>query len=308
MVTAAAVLSFLLLAGCQGGAPPGSGNAGDPQPPEVLATTGMVADLAREIAGDAAPVEALMASGVDPHLYKARESDVRRLADADLVLMNGLHLEAKMGQMLRKIGRSRPVVAIAETLPEDRLIVVDEASGAHDPHVWFDVSLWAETIPSVANALAERMPDEENSIRERAEDLRGRLGDLDRWVEEQIASIPQQRRVLVTAHDAFGYFGRRYGMEVVGIQGISTAGEAGVQDVERVVDLVSERAVPAIFVESSVPKRTVQAVVSGCAARGHEVSVGGELYSDSMGSPGTPEGTYEGMVRHNVNTIVEALR
>jgi manganese/zinc/iron transport system substrate-binding protein len=300
-VTAIAVLP--LLAGCQG-----SGDADGQQPPNVLATTGMVSDLAREISADAAPVEALMASGVDPHLYRARESDVRRLADADLVFMNGLHLEAKMGQVLQKIGRSRPVVAIAETLPEDRLIVVDEASGAHDPHVWFDVSLWAETIPAVADALAEQMPDEAEGIRERAAALRSRLDELDGWVEEQIASIPEERRVLVTAHDAFGYFGRRYGMEVVGIQGISTAGEAGVQDVERVVELVSERGIPAIFVESSVPKRTVQAVVSGCAARGHEVSVGGELYSDSMGPPGTREGSYEGMVRHNVNTIVEALR
>lgn len=312
---AIAAAALLAAFGCGGGGS-GGGAAGEDTPgggdppaaPTVLATTGMVADLARQVAGDDAPVDALMASGVDPHLYRARESDVRRLAEAELVFMNGLHLEAKMGQVLRKIGRSRPVVAIAETLPEDQLIVVDPESGAHDPHVWFDVSLWAQTVPAVADALAEQMPGAETAIRERAAQLSGRLAELDAWVEEQIATIPPERRVLVTAHDAFGYFGRRYGIEVVGIQGISTAGEAGVQDVERVIDLVVERGIPAIFVESSVPRRTVEAVVEGAAARGHEVAIGGELFSDSMGAPGTPEGTYEGMVRHNVTTIVEALR
>ena len=296
---------LIVLAGC--GPEEGASGHGD-GPPQVLATTGMVADLAREVAGDAASIEALMAPGVDPHLYKARESDVRRLASADLVLMNGLHLEAKMGQVLGKIGRTRPVVAIAETLPEKRLIVVDENSGAHDPHVWFDVSLWAGTVPAVADALAGVLPDREAEIRARAGALQRRLEDLDRWVAERVETIPAHHRVLVTAHDAFGYFGRRYGMEVVGIQGISTASEAGVRDVERVVELVSSRGIPAIFVESSVPRRTVQAVVSGCAARGHDVEIGGELFSDSMGPQGTPEARYEGMVRHNVRTLVEALQ
>jgi manganese/zinc/iron transport system substrate-binding protein len=268
----------------------------------------MVADLAREVAGDAAAIEALMAPGVDPHLYKARESDVRRLADADLVLMNGLHLEAKMGQVLEKIGRQRPVVAIAETLPAERLLVVDETSGAHDPHVWFDVSLWADTVPAVADALAQAAPGRADEIRARADSLRERLIELDGWVAEQIETVPEDHRVLVTAHDAFGYFGRRYGLEVVGVQGISTATEAGVRDVERVVDLIASRGIPAIFVESSVPRRTVEAVVRGCAARGHDVAIGGELFSDSMGPEGTPEARYEGMVRHNVRTIVEALR
>jgi manganese/zinc/iron transport system substrate-binding protein len=299
------LLLLVALLGCQ---PEGPSPSPDGAAPNVLATTGMVADLAREVLGEAADVEALMAPGVDPHLYKARESDVRRLASADLVLMNGLHLEAKMGEVLEKIGRNRPVVAIAESLEENRLIVVDEGSGTHDPHVWFDVSLWADTVPTVADALVGVLPDREEGLRARAEDLGDRLRELDAWVADQIETIPAERRVLVTAHDAFGYFGRRYGMEVVGIQGISTASEAGVRDVERVVELVSSRDIPAIFVESSVPRRTVEAVVSGCAARGHDVAIGGELFSDSMGAKGTPEARYEGMVRHNVRTIVEALR
>lgn len=274
----------------------------------ILATTGMVADLARQVAGDDVSVEALMAPGVDPHLYKARESDVRRLARADLVLYNGLHLEAKMGDVISKIGRTRPVVAIAESLPEADLLVTDPQRGVHDPHVWFDISLWADTVPAVADALAEADPQNAAGYRERADALQASLDELDAWVSSRFEELPAERRVLVTAHDAFGYFGRRYGFEVVGIQGISTATEAGVRDVERIVDLVVEQKVPAIFVEASVPRRTVEAVVNAARSRGHEIRVGGELFSDSMGAPGTPEGTYEGMVRHNVNTILEALQ
>ena len=290
-----------------------AGTAGDDPPGadpllQVVTTTGMIADTARAVAGDRADVAALMGSGVDPHLYKASESDVRRLGEADLVLYNGLHLEGKMGEILEKMARSRPVVAVAEVVPEDRRRKPDGYEGQYDPHVWFDVSLWALTVDPVVEALSGVDPAHATDYRTRGDALKARYTELDGWVEARIAELPPEQRVLVTAHDAFGYFGQRYGVEVSGIQGLSTAAEAGLADVDRVVDLVSDRKLRAIFVESSVPQRSIDAVLSACEARGHDVALGGELFSDAMGAPDTPEGTYDGMVRHNTNTIVEALR
>jgi manganese/zinc/iron transport system substrate-binding protein len=253
-------------------------------------------------------VQALMGPGVDPHLYKASEGDVQRLAQADLILYNGLHLEGKMADILVKLARGRPVVALGEGIPEEALREPPEFAGQYDPHVWFDVSMWRQTLPVVAEELAALDPDHAADYRANADRYAAELAALDAWVEERIASLPPERRVLITAHDAFGYFGRRYGMQVVGIQGISTLAEAGLQDIERVVDLVVDSEVPAIFVESSVPRRTVEAVQGAVRSRGRELASGGELFSDSLGAAGSPEGTYPGMVRHNVETIVEALR
>jgi manganese/zinc/iron transport system substrate-binding protein len=249
-----------------------------------------------------------MGPGVDPHLYKPTERDVRRLSGADLILYNGLHLEGKMGEILEKLGRSRAVVPVAEAVPTDQLRSPPEFVGAYDPHVWFDVRLWMHTIDPALEALVRLRPEAQPLLRERAEDFRRRLGELDSWVEEQIASLPEGQRVLVTAHDAFGYFGQRYGMEVVGLQGISTVTEATIRDIERVVDLLVSRGIKAIFVEASVPRRNVEAVREACRDRGHQIEIGGELFSDSMGPSGTPEGTYIGMVRANVRTIVGALK
>ncbi|MEM8933806.1 MAG: zinc ABC transporter substrate-binding protein, partial [Acidobacteriota bacterium] len=277
-----------------------------------VATTGMIADTVTRLVGELADsgqvtVEGLMGPGIDPHLYKASESDVRTLAEADLILYNGLFLEGKMGDILVKMARDRSVVAISETIPEDRRREPPELQGHYDPHIWFDVSLWAETVTPMTEALIELMPDQAVVLYANAEALRAELSALDAWARGRIDSIPEGRRVLVTAHDAFGYFGDRYGLEVIGIQGISTLAEAGLQDVERVVDLVVERRIPAIFVESSVPRRTVDAVIAAAADRGHTVTIGGELFSDAMGAEGTSEGTYDGMVRHNVDTLVDAL-
>jgi manganese/zinc/iron transport system substrate-binding protein len=294
------------VAACGGGGGGGQPEAGGPV--RIVATTNIVADTARRLAGDHARVEALMGPGVDPHLYKASESDVRRLAEADLILYNGLHLEGKMGDILVKMARNRPVVALGEGIPPEALREPPEFAGQYDPHVWFDVSLWARTLPVIAEELAALDPAHAADYRANADAYGAELTRLDAWVETEIASLPEERRVLVTAHDAFGYFGRRYGMRVVGIQGISTLAEAGLQDVERVVNLVLESGVPALFVESSVPRRTAEAVVAGVRSRGREVEIGGELFSDSLGPKGSPEGTYPGMVRHNVTTIVEALR
>lgn len=305
----APLLAALVLAGCgqPAGAPAASGAAAGGKL-KVVATTGIIADLAGQIAGELATVEALMGSGVDPHLYKASESDVRRLAEADLVLYNGLFLEGKMGDILGKLGKSRPVVAIAESLPKDKLRHPPEMQGHPDPHVWFDVSLWAETVPGITEALVKLLPESEAALRENAARLAGRLAELDAYAQSRIAEIPAQQRVLVTAHDAFGYFGQRYGLEVYGIQGISTVSEAGLRDVERVVGIVALRKIPAIFVESSVPQRTIESVQAAVRDQGHQVAIGGSLYSDAMGAPGTPEGTYDGMVRHNVDILVTALK
>ena len=297
----------LLLIACDGpDAGPDAGRAEGPL--RIVATTGMIGDTAARIAGEHAIVESLMGPGVDPHLYKASEGDIRKLTDADLILYNGLHLEGKMGDVLVKLARQRPVVAVSETIPDEQLREPPEFLGQYDPHIWFDVSLWAETLGPIAEALADLAPEHAEEFRSRADALRDELLELDGWVAERIGEIPGERRLLITAHDAFGYFGQRYEIEVVGIQGISTLAEAGLQDVERVVDLIVDRGVKAIFVESSVPRRAVEAVQRAVQERGREVEIGGQLFSDAMGPAGTPEGTYVGMVRHNVDTIVESLR
>lgn len=304
-LASAALSALLFLASAC--APGPDGGAVDGGLPKVVTTTNLIGDLAREIGGDRVRVESLMGPGVDPHLYKASESDVRRLAEADLILYNGLHLEGKMGDILEKMGRNRPVLAVTGAMPESELVDPPEYEGLYDPHVWFDVGLWSRTVEPVVEALSELSPADAETFRERGDAYRAELEALDAWVASEIERIPPELRVLVTAHDAFGYFGRAYGVEVVGIQGISTLAEAGLRDVERVVELVVEREIPAIFVESSVPRRTVEAVLAAARERGHQVTIGGELFSDSLGAAGSPEGTYEGAVRYNVSTIVDAL-
>ena len=274
----------------------------------VVATTGMIAWMAQQVAGDAVEVVALMGPGVDPHLYKASEGDVRRLGEADLVLYNGLHLEGKMGEIFAKMGASRPVVPVSRDLPEDQLRRLAGTQDLHDPHIWFDVRLWAKTVPLVESELGKVYPEHKAAFARNAAQLAEDLASLDAWVAGEIASIPREQRLLVTAHDAFGYFGDRYDIEVRGLQGVSTVAEAGLQDVEQLVDLIVSRKVKAVFVETSVPRRAIEAVQAACRSRGHEVAIGGQLFSDAMGAAGTPEGSYPGMVRHNVNAIVGALR
>lgn len=275
--------------------------------PKVIATTGMIADLARGLSGGRADVKALMGEGVDPHLYKPSPGDLRLLADASLVLFHGLHLEGKMGDTLERLGKSGRVVEVGAALDPTRLIEPVEAEGHPDPHVWFDVELWAGAIAPVKAALTAVDPGAREAFEANAEELSRVLAELDAYAKAVIASIPPDRRVLVTAHDAFGYFGRAYGIEVLAIQGISTDSEASLKDINALVDLLVSRKVPAVFVESSVPPKTIEALVEGCRSRGHALIIGGELFSDAMGKEGTPEGTYVGMVIHNVDTIAKAL-
>ena len=296
---------LLLLSGC---APSRSADRVEGQPLRVLATTGMVADAARVIGADAVEITALMGPGVDPHLYKASERDVRALAEADLVLYNGLHLEGKMAELFTRLAKSRHVVPVAAAIPESLLRHPSEFAGHPDPHVWFDVAMWSHAVERVRDALSEASPGQREAFASRASAYLDTLRVLDAWTRGEMALIPERQRVLVTAHDAFGYFGRAYGVEVVGLQGISTVSEFGLADVRRLVDLIVSRGVKAVFVESSVPRRSIEAVAEGCRARGHDVAIGGTLYSDALGADGTPEGTYVGMFRTNVRTIVGALR
>jgi manganese/zinc/iron transport system substrate-binding protein len=303
----AAALIAAMAAAC-GGSRTGQPHAREEGAPRrAVCTIGMITDVVKRVAGNHLEVEGLMASGVDPHLYKASEGDVRKLGEADIIFYNGLNLEGKMGDIFVKMSRSRPVVAVTEGIPVELLREPPEFAGHYDPHIWFDVSLWVRTVDVIEKALSELDPAHAAEFASNAAGLKTELNDLDTWVHTRIQEIPPDQRVLVTAHDAFGYFGQRYGLEVIGLQGISTSAEAGLADVERVVNLILSRKIRAIFVESSVPKRTIEAVQAACRSKGHDVAIGGELYSDAMGAPGTPDGTYIGMVRANVETLVGAL-
>lgn len=303
------LLAVMLLAGCS---PESHSTSGGPEVAgrkiKVVCTIGMIADIVRVVGGDRVDVEGLMGPGVDPHLYKASEGDVRRLAGADIIFYNGLNLEGKMGDLFVRMSATRPTVPVTEGVAEKQLRAPPEFAGHHDPHVWFDVTLWMSAVQRVEQALSKLDPAHAADYAGRSAAYLKELAALDAFVKARVAEIPKERRVLVTAHDAFGYFGARYDIEVVALQGISTATEAGVGDVKRLVDLVVERRIKAIFVESSVPRRTIEAVVEAARSRGHDVTVGGSLFSDALGDGGTREGTYVGMIRHNVNTIVEALK
>lgn len=274
----------------------------------IVTTCGMVTDIVRQVAGDRAKVTGLMGEGVDPHLYKPTRDDVAKLLQADVVFYSGLMLEGRMTDTFLKVARrGTPVFAVTELLDEKFLLEPEEFQGHTDPHVWMDVAGWMEAVKVVARSLGEVDPDHAALYGQNANRYIAQLARLDDYAKKTIASIPKERRVLITAHDAFNYFGRAYGIEVRGIQGISTESEAGVADINRLVDLLVERKIPAIFVESSVSDKNIRALIEGCKSRGHAVRIGGELFSDAMGRTGTYEGTYPGMIDHNVTLIARAL-
>jgi len=269
----------------------------------VVATVAMVGDLARAVAGECAQVDVLMGPGIDPHLYAPRPSDLRLLRDADLVLHVGLGLEGRFGALLGQMGPA--ALAVAEALPEGAVVTGPE--GGPDPHLWMDPALWAGTIGPMADALAALAPGCAADMAARADALGAELAALDGWVAAGIATIPEPARVLVTAHDAFGYFARRYGLEEAALQGFSTEAEASIADISETAALVIARGVPAVFVETTVNPRAVAALTEAVAAQGGSVAIGPELYSDAMGDPATPEGSYVGMIRHNALAIIGAL-
>lgn len=278
------------------------------EPLQVVATTGMVADITRNVAKDHVEVQALMGEGVDPHLYKPTAADAKHILAADCIVYSGLMLEGRMADTFFKAARmGKPVYPVTELLDESFLLEPPEFEGHWDPHVWMDVDAWSQAVDAIATALCEQDPHHCKAYQMNALAYKEKLVDLNEYAKKSIASIPKVKRVLVTAHDAFNYFGRAYGIEVIGIQGLSTESEAGIDDVNRLVDMLVERGITAVFVESSVSDRNVKALIEGAASRGHEVNIGGELFSDAMGEAGTYEGTYIGMIDHNITTLTRAL-
>ncbi len=276
-------------------------------PVNVVATTGMIADAAAVVGGEAVEVRALMGPGVDPHAYRQTRSDIVATARADLVLWHGLYLEAQMEEFLLDLADTNSVIAVAEALPRDRLLGSADYQDQVDPHVWMDPDLWDDVVQEVSSALTEVMPEHAEMIAANTGAYLEDIAALSAYSHEVLATVPEHARVLVTAHDAFSYFGAAYGFEVVGIQGISTESEAGLQRIGALVDLLVERDIGAVFVESSVSDRNIRALIEGAASRGHQVVIGGELYSDAMGEAGTYEGTWVGMIDHNVTLITRAL-
>ncbi|HET6424011.1 MAG TPA: zinc ABC transporter substrate-binding protein [Planctomycetaceae bacterium] len=278
------------------------------RPLQIVTTTGMVNDLVRTVAGDHAELLPLMGPGIDPHLFKPTRNDVKKLFEADVVFYSGLMLEHRMEESLEQLAHSgHQIFAVTQKLDPSRLRSPPDFAGQHDPHVWMDVALWSDCLPWIAEKLSEADPAHAAEFQQNAKAAQEELRELDEYCRTVIQSIPEGQRVLVTAHDAFGYFGQRYGLEVRSVQGVTTESEAGIQDVNALVDFLVERKLPAIFVESSVNSKNIQAVIEGCRSRGVTVKIGGELYSDAMGAAGTYEGTYLGMLDANATRIARAL-
>ncbi|WP_405574862.1 metal ABC transporter solute-binding protein, Zn/Mn family [Winogradskyella sp. Asnod2-B02-A] len=275
----------------------------------IVTTTTMLTDLVQNIGGDLVNVQGLMGSGVDPHLYKASEGDVSKLLNADVIFYSGLHLEGKLVEVLEQMeSTNKTTIALSGTLDKKTLIGSEYFASNYDPHVWFDINYFKQFAEKTASVLSEKDPKNASKYEANEKAYSLKLDELQRNIKETIASLPKEKRVLVTAHDAFNYFGKAYGFEVVGLQGISTATEAGVQDVQKLATFIIDKQIKAIFIESSVPKRTIEALQASVNSKGHDVKIGGTLYSDALGNAGTLEGTYIGMFEYNVNTIVNALK
>ena len=278
-------------------------------PLQIVTTVGMVADIVTNVGGEWLEVQSLMGPGVDPHLYKASAGDISKMENADMVFYVGLELEGKMEDILEQFSEKGRGYAISKSISEEKLLPAQEGmSGTYDPHVWFDTALWAETVVSVEKTLSEIDPDHAAVYAANAAAYKKMLVELDQWVRDEVATIPQEQRVMITAHDAFNYFGKAYEVDVRGVQGISTASDYGLKDLEELINLIVEKKIKAIFVETSVSGKSIEALQEGVKAKGHDVKIGGTLFSDAMGDPGTDAGTYAGMVRSNVTTIVNALK
>lgn len=298
-----AVTAIVTSACGQQASPGGSGKL------QITATTGMITDVVQQVGGEFVEASGLMGAGIDPHLYKASQGDVKKLDDADIIFYNGLHLEGKMAEIFESMEKRKPTVAVSEYLKEDQLHAApDQGTGMHDPHIWFNVKLWISATEVIRDTLIEKDPAHTDYYKEHAAAYIKELEELDDYAREQIALIPEASRILVTAHDAFGYFGEAYGLTVTGLQGMNTMSEYGSKDVSKLRDYLVEKKIKAVFIESSVPKKSIESVIEGAQQLGHEVKIGGELFSDAMGDAGTVEGTYIGMVKHNVDTIVAALK
>lgn len=275
----------------------------------IVTTTSMITDLVQNIGGDKVAVQGLMGAGVDPHLYKASEGDVSKLSNANMIIYSGLHLEGKLVEVFEKMKRQKiKTIAVSDALDKKELIGSTLFASNYDPHIWFDVKNWEKITIYVEKQLSEALPEHKEYFKANAAIYLEKLKVLKQEIEAEIATLPEDKRRLVTAHDAFNYFGKAYKFDVVGLQGLSTATEAGVQDVQKTATYIIDHKVKAVFIESSVPRRTVEALQAAVNSKNHEVVIGGTLFSDALGNPGTPEGTYIGMFKFNVHTIVNALK
>lgn len=299
----------LWLSGCASGGSTEAGNAAAEEESggklNVVATIAQIAEPISVIGGDRVNVQSLMGPGVDPHLYQATQGDIAKLESGDVILYSGLHLEANMLRVFEEIGKNKPVVAIGERIPQEELLVDEE--GSTDPHIWFDIDLWKQALGAGVEELKQASPDNADYFESNKAAYFAELDELKADAQAKLSQIPEQQRVLITAHDAFGYFGRMNGVDVIGLQGLSTEDEVGLSDIDDTVDLLVDYQVPAVFVETSINPASINAVIEGAKKRGLDVKVGGELFSDAMGDAGTPEGTYIGMYRHNADTIYRAL-
>ncbi|MFG0289052.1 MAG: metal ABC transporter solute-binding protein, Zn/Mn family [Rhodopirellula sp. JB044] len=305
---ATSIVCLIIATGCRPSATPSdSGDGKENGALNVVCTTAMVGDVVRGVGGEHVNVTVMLGPGVDPHLHKTSRDDTALLMNADVVFYSGLLLEGKMTDTLAQIGKSIPVHALTERFTEEQLLS-PEGQGAHpDPHVWFDVSMWSSTASVVADVLSERLPEHAGEFQAAAKAYQEGLKPITEYAKERLGAIPEDQRILITSHDAFGYLGRAYGLRVMGVQGISTDSEAGLRRVNELVDLLVEKKLPAVFIESSVSQKSIEALIEGAASRGVTVKVGGMLYSDAAGQGGTYEGTYEGMVDHNVTVIARSL-
>ncbi|MHA2857173.1 metal ABC transporter solute-binding protein, Zn/Mn family [Paenibacillus lautus] len=304
----AAILGILLvLSACASGEAKQDGAASEQQDKKirVVTTIGQIAEPISVIGGDRVEVLSLMGPGVDPHLYNATQGDIKKLDSGDVIFYSGLHLEGNMTEIFEQIGKNKPVLAIADAIPKDQLLQDD--TQATDPHVWFDIDLWKTSLDSAVEELKSLSPADADYFEENKQKYFAQLDELKAEAKDKLGQIPEEQRVMVTAHDAFGYFGRMHGLEVVGLQGLSTEDEIGLSDINGTIDLLLEHKVPAVFVESSVNPASINAVIEGAAKKGLDIKLGGELFSDAMGETGTTKGTYIGMYRHNVETIYHAL-
>jgi manganese/zinc/iron transport system substrate-binding protein len=302
------IVSVLVFYSCNQGGKSGSERS-DGEKLKVVSTTTQITDLLKQLAGNKIELEWLMGPGVDPHLYKASEGDVSKLFNADVIFYNGLHLEGKIDDLFGKMQQQgKSTLAVSNAIPESDLILVGGTSDHHDPHIWFSVSNWKLVASYVAQQLIKHDQKNVNFYDNNLKKYLSELDELSAFNDQKIAMVPESGRVLITAHDAFAYFGNEYGFEVKGLQGISTVSEAGATDVKSLADFIAERKIPALFIESSVPHRNIEALQAAVRSRGFDVIIGGELFSDALGSSGTPEGTYIGMYKHNVSTIADALK
>lgn len=296
---------FMLFSGCSSISDKNGNNTADFI---IVTSISILEDAVKNIIKDSAQIMSIMGPGIDPHVYKATQGDLKKLNQADIVFYNGLHLEGKMSDILKKLGRTKPVIATAEAIDESLLMSSSDFQGFYDPHVWFDVTLFQQMVLQISNRLIEQLPHQKKFITANTNDYLQKLDSLHGWVKSEISKIPENQRVLITSHDAFGYFGRAYDIKVKGLQGVSTLSEAGLRDISDLVKYIVENNINAVFLETSVSPKAIQAVVDGCRKRNHQVVIGGKLFSDALDVQGKPASTYTGMVEHNVNTIVNALK